>query len=67
MGAPTASPQDPTPLSQEIFSGGEGLWLKDEEVCFVHTPLAQDLHAPVQSTGNGTGTRGAAICCGPGE
>lgn len=68
MGAPTAAPQGPNPLTQEILCGGEGSQLMDVTVVCMGDPLlVQDLHAPVKSTGNGTGTKGAAICGGPFE
>lgn len=67
MGVPTTTLQGPAPITQEMFCGGEGSESMDEAGRKGEPLLVQDLHAPVQSTGNGTGTKGAAICGGPGE
>ena len=49
-----------------MLSAGEGSHLMDEVECIEDPLFVLDLHALVQSTGTGTGTKGAAICGGLG-
>lgn len=67
IGVPSTTLQGPAPITQEILCEGEGSESMDEAGCMRDPLLVQDLHAPVQSAGNGSGTKGAAICGGPGE
>lgn len=61
-GIPTLAPQGPASVIQDILSGGESSQFMGEAACMGDPLLVQNLHA-----GNGTGTKGAAIWCGPGE
>lgn len=53
-GAPAAVTQD------SVHSGGEGLKFMEAAAC-MRDPV-EDLHIVDHSTGNGTGTKGTAIC-----